>query len=110
MARQYSPKSFLRQAPNRLLKLYLEERGIGADIKWDDLREADIEPVFQAIETAPGKTQTEIDTDFREIEVLADDGGRLLFNFISSRYERGSLIVTSNLEFAKWTGSRITHP
>jgi len=34
---------------------------------------------------------------------FSQDGGRLLFNFISSRYERGSLIVTSNLEFAKWT-------
>lgn len=34
---------------------------------------------------------------------FSQDGGRILFNFISSRYERGSLIITSNLEFAKWT-------
>jgi len=34
---------------------------------------------------------------------FSQDGGRLLFNFISSKYERGSLIITSNLEFAKWT-------
>lgn len=31
------------------------------------------------------------------------DGARLLFNFISSRYERGPLVITSNLEFGKWT-------
>jgi len=28
---------------------------------------------------------------------------RMLFSFISQRYQRGSLIVTSNLGFAEWT-------
>lgn len=30
-------------------------------------------------------------------------GSQLLFNFCSQRYERGSLLITSNLEFARWT-------
>lgn len=30
-------------------------------------------------------------------------GSQLLFNFCSERYERGSLLITSNLEFARWT-------
>jgi len=30
-------------------------------------------------------------------------GGQLLFNFCSERYERGSLLITSNLAFARWT-------
>ncbi len=30
-------------------------------------------------------------------------GAELLFQFCSSRYERGSLIITTNLEFPKWT-------
>lgn len=30
-------------------------------------------------------------------------GSELLFQFCSSRYERGSLIITTNLEFQKWT-------
>ena len=30
------------------------------------------------------------------------EGGKLLFQFISSRYETGSLIITSNLEFSRW--------
>jgi DNA replication protein DnaC len=34
---------------------------------------------------------------------FSQEGARLLFNFISSRYERGPLIITSNLEFGKWT-------
>lgn len=75
MARQYSPKSFLRQAPNKLIRRYLEGFGIGKDIKWDDLREGDIEPIFKAIDSAPDKVQVEIGADFREIETLADEGG-----------------------------------
>jgi DNA replication protein DnaC len=34
---------------------------------------------------------------------FSQEGARLLFNFISSKYERGPLIITSNLEFGKWT-------
>jgi len=30
------------------------------------------------------------------------EGGKLLFQFISQRYEYGSLIITSNLEFSRW--------
>lgn len=31
------------------------------------------------------------------------DGAELLFHLVASRYERGSIILTSNLEFSKWT-------
>lgn len=30
-------------------------------------------------------------------------GGPLLFQFCADRYEKGSLLVTTNLEFAQWT-------
>lgn len=30
------------------------------------------------------------------------EGGKLLFQFISHRYEQSSLIITSNLEFSRW--------
>lgn len=29
-------------------------------------------------------------------------GGPLLFQFCADRYERGSLLITSNLEFSRW--------
>jgi DNA replication protein DnaC len=32
------------------------------------------------------------------------EGGKLLFQFISDKYESGSLIITTNLEFSKWNG------
>lgn len=34
---------------------------------------------------------------------FARDGAELLFNLLAMRYERKSTIVTSNLEFARWT-------
>ena len=30
-------------------------------------------------------------------------GGPLIFQFCSERYERGSLLITSNLEFSRWS-------
>ncbi|GHV14114.1 hypothetical protein FACS1894219_09770 [Clostridia bacterium] len=33
---------------------------------------------------------------------IDSDGSKLLFNFVSECYERKSLIITTNLEFAKW--------
>lgn len=30
-------------------------------------------------------------------------GGPLLFQFLSDRYEKGSVLITSNLEFSRWT-------
>ena len=33
----------------------------------------------------------------------SEDGSRLLFQIISSRYERASTIITTNLEFDEWT-------
>jgi DNA replication protein DnaC len=35
-------------------------------------------------------------------KAYSDDGSRLLFQVISSRYERSSTIITSNLEFDEW--------
>jgi DNA replication protein DnaC len=34
---------------------------------------------------------------------LSREDGQLLFNFFAARYERKSVIVTSNLEFSHWT-------
>ncbi len=34
---------------------------------------------------------------------FSTQGSQLLFQFCSERYQRGSMILTTNLEFAKWT-------
>ncbi|WP_067625982.1 IS21-like element helper ATPase IstB [Alicyclobacillus acidiphilus] len=35
--------------------------------------------------------------------VSLSQGGPLLFQFCADRYEKGSLLITTNLEFARWT-------
>ncbi len=37
-------------------------------------------------------------------EVRRSTGAELLFEVVSQRYERGAIIVTSNLPFDEWTG------
>jgi len=34
---------------------------------------------------------------------FSEEGAQLLFQVVSSRYEQGSTIITSNLTFAEWT-------
>lgn len=37
-------------------------------------------------------------------KAYSEDGSKLLFQVLSSRYERGSTIITTNLEFDEWNG------
>ncbi len=75
MARHYSPKSFLRQAPNPLLQRYLSGIGVGKDIPWKHLDKRSIDLVLRAIERAPERLRRVIDRDFREIFAMADEAG-----------------------------------
>ena len=61
MARQYSPKTFLRKAPNKLLKKYLAKHNVGTDLQWEHLAETDIDLAFEAMENAPEPARREID-------------------------------------------------
>ncbi len=75
MSRQYSPRNFLRQAPNELLTRYFHERDLLLDIDIASLDETDIEPVFQACELLPAEVRTSVDSDFRILDLLADEEG-----------------------------------
>jgi DNA replication protein DnaC len=69
--------------------------------------------VNEMIEAAKAHQLSKLDARLSRCELIvldevgyvpfSQEGARLLFNFISSRYERGSLVITSNLEFGKWT-------
>ncbi len=71
MARNYSPKTFLRQAPNVILKEYFRRRGELTDIDFDGLTETQVDPIFEAMEAMPPSRTTAIETDFRQINELA---------------------------------------
>ena len=75
MARAYSRKSFLRQAPNVLLQRYLAPKGLGKGIPWEHLAERAVDGIERAIETAPNRTRSEVDGDFQRINDLAEEGG-----------------------------------
>jgi hypothetical protein len=75
MARQYSPKNFLRQAPNALLARYCQEKRILAEPYFAGLFETNISPIFEALAKLPTKTQKMVESDFRNIEALAGETG-----------------------------------
>ena len=71
MARQYSAKSFLRQAPNYLLQRHLTELGVGEEVPWKHLGARDTDLLHREIERAPDAVRRQIDRDFREMYGMA---------------------------------------
>jgi hypothetical protein len=75
MAGQYSPKTFLRHAPNSLLKRYLDSQGVFPDVDWDSLEETEIDQIFETIAEAPDAIRSQIHSDFQDINEIATEGG-----------------------------------
>ena len=76
MPRQYSLKSFLRNVKNSLLKEYLDSKNVDVNEDWENIKEAKIDPIFDAIESASESTRSEIDSDFRIINEMGSEGAR----------------------------------
>jgi hypothetical protein len=71
MAHQYSPKMFLRQAPNALLEVYVERRGQLGDLSWDGLEETEIDAIYAAWQALPKEERDQIELDFQAIDDMA---------------------------------------
>jgi hypothetical protein len=79
MWRNYSPKTFLRQTPNHILKEYFTRKDLLADIDFDALGKTEIEPIAEAIDQLPEEQRTKIEADFRQIfEMACEKGVQLL--------------------------------
>jgi hypothetical protein len=75
MSRIYSPKTFLRQTPNALLKAYFVKKGLLKDIDFDKLGKTKADRVMQAIDgLAPGD-RTKTEADFRAVNEMACAAG-----------------------------------
>lgn len=85
MVPSYTPKVFLRQAPNRLLHSYFEAKGLLLDLPWRDLRETRIDPIHQAILALPEGKRRDIGRDFRAIWELASLRGSALLTRIAKQ-------------------------
>ncbi len=75
MATNYSPKQFLRQVPNPLLKAFFDRRGELPDIDWDALGEMDADPVFEAWQTLPETARAQVERLFRSVSDLSSAQG-----------------------------------
>jgi len=75
MARQYQPKRFFRNAPNRFLKRYFSERKALAEVDFDALAETQVEPIYKAWLALPVDARNEMEQHFQEIDELATESG-----------------------------------
>jgi len=78
MSRNYSPKTFLRQTPNTILKEYFRRKDLLKDIDFDKLGETEIEPIFEAMDGLSEKQRNSIEADFRQINEMACEKGTMV--------------------------------
>ncbi len=75
MSRQYSPKTFLRQVPNSLLKKYFQKSPTQIDLGWDSLGEKLTEAIFEVLEQLSPEDYQTVETEFTMINELACTAG-----------------------------------
>ena len=78
MSRNYSPKTFLRQTPNRILKEYFQRKDLLRDIEFDKLGETQIDTIAEALDELSGKQRNNIEAEFRQINEMAYEKGILV--------------------------------
>ena len=75
MSRNYSPRTFLRETPNRLLQQYFASYKVLSDFEWEDTAETDIEAIDAALQACPSSLLNRIESDFRRVNELACEKG-----------------------------------
>ena len=75
MWRNYSPRTFLRKTPNKVLKEYFARKGLLSDVDFDSLDETEIEVVDEALDRLVEKEKIEIEAEFRQINEMACQAG-----------------------------------
>ena len=76
MARQYSPTQFFRRVPNVLLGRYFTEKhSVLKKIDFGNLKETEVDPIFQAFMALPSDKQAEIEAECQDIDAMACQGG-----------------------------------
>lgn len=75
MANDYAPRQFLRQVQIEVLKEYFTRRKVLGGVEWDELREAEIEPIYDAWQALPEQTREEIEFEFRNVYGMATGNG-----------------------------------
>lgn len=80
MARNYSPKSFFRHAPNAMLMKYFSKHDVLTEYDFSEITETKIEPIYQAWLSLPDTQRGEMERDFKEIDALAEGGVKAIID------------------------------
>ena len=75
MTGQYSHRQFFRQIPNAQLAHYFESKEIDLGIALSELKEKDIESMFNAFIALPETQQAIIEAQFQDVNAMACEGG-----------------------------------
>src|SRR5262249_31588455 len=75
MSHHYSPRSFLRQVPNQLLKEFFDRRGQLGHILWYLQGETEVERIYEAWQALPEPQRVEVERTFRAVEEMAGEPG-----------------------------------
>jgi hypothetical protein len=75
MARQYQPRRFFRDVPNKLLEEYFGQRDLFPDLDFTQLTETKVELIYKSWLNLPPDQAKAVEKDFREIDFLANEGG-----------------------------------
>lgn len=72
---EYSPRNFMRQVSNSLLREYFAKRGLALDVSWDTLKETQVEPLWEAWQRLEPGEQHKAEAEFNDVNRLANEGG-----------------------------------
>jgi hypothetical protein len=75
VARQYQPKRFFREVPNRSLQEYFQHHNLLSTVPFSELTETQIDPIYDAWLGLSDVQRNELEQDFQEIDELATEAG-----------------------------------
>ena len=78
---EYNPRTVFRQTSNSLLREFFETKGHQIDVAWEQLRETQIDDVYDSFLALPDATRRSLETYLYDIHAVAqsEDGPRILF-------------------------------
>lgn len=75
MSRNYSPKTFFRQAPNAYLKRYFHKQRLLKEFDFDEHPRSHVDQIYEAFDALSVEQRRNIENDFRDIHALACESG-----------------------------------
>ena len=75
MAAQYSHKQFFRRVSHLQLSKYFQLNDVQLGVDFTQLKEKEVDHLFDAFTRLPPKQQAKIEAEFQDINALACEGG-----------------------------------